>query len=139
MHDTNEIIARLEDVIIKKLFFSEQGDRFNYLNSGRTMLSHRKDIINRKALEQQEEILPRPHRLKPHRNNASKLWSLTMKEYLPHVCVFEIWALITHPSTCTGNIPQTCRGDRRAAASRQRLCTNGTRPGWSSAPRSRVQ
>ncbi len=58
MHDTNEKIARLEDVIIKKLFFSEQGDRFNYLNSGRTMLSHRKGIINRKALEQQEEILP---------------------------------------------------------------------------------
>ena len=58
MHDTNEKIARLEDVIIKKLFFSEQGDRFNYLNSCRTMLSHRKGIINRKALEQQEEILP---------------------------------------------------------------------------------
>lgn len=58
MHDTNEIIARLEDVILKKLFFSEQGNRFNHSNSGRTMLSQRKDIINRKALEQQEEILP---------------------------------------------------------------------------------
>ena len=58
MHDTNEIIARLEDVILKKLFYSEQGDRFSHSNSGRLMLSQRKDIINREALAHQEEILP---------------------------------------------------------------------------------
>ena len=58
MHDTNEIIARLEDVILKKLFYSEQGDRFSHSNSGRLMFSQRKDIINREALAHQEEILP---------------------------------------------------------------------------------
>ena len=58
MHDTNEIIARLEDVILKKLFYSEQGDRFSHSNSGRLMLSQRKDIINREALAHQEGILP---------------------------------------------------------------------------------